>query len=722
MNKIENREYFLRRLKANNKNLDIKYLGKIFDFCRKAHHDQKRKSGEDFFIHPLNVALILSSMNMDCETVAAGLLHDVIEDTNIDYAEIKHKFGEKIANLVKGLTKLETYHYTHKKRRKVVQAENFRKLLIAITQDVRVILIKLADRLHNIRTLKFLQPAKRKKIARETLDIYAPIANRFGLAKIKNELEDTSFKYLYPEEYNKIKKIVSQRRRDRETYIKDFIPVLKNLIADFGLDCNIQGRSKHFYSIYHKSKVKKIAYEDIYDLAALRVIVDSVDNCYNVLGIIHSQYNPFRKYRDYINRPKPNGYQSLHTVIIGPEKKKVEIQIRTKKMHQIAEEGIAAHWLYKEMKVYTSTSCKEIKQEQIQHKFKNQINWIRNLIKNNDNRNFLEKLKLNLYKEIIIVRTPEDDFIKLPKNASPVDFAFAIHTEVGFRCSGAIVNDKIVPLDYQLFNGDKIKILTTNEINCSYDWLKFMKSKKAKAKVRSYLRRKEREDSIELGKEIFQKKCRKNHLKFDEEEIKQIANKMKISDLPNFYAELGQGKIVFEDILAALEKPVKQIPPKSKKTQKISRPGIKIGKVNNLMINFANCCNPKPGDDVIGYTTRGRGITVHKQNCKNPGFLNLKKTESDRIVPIEWDFTGNLSNLNLTSTLKIRITSNTKRGVLKSALHIFNENKIDINDPKIKKYKGKIVSSIKAKIPDEDTFQELIKKIYKIPGVRNVAW
>ena len=650
-------EKFINEIKSNRDDIDLSLMKKVslqnaFLFAKNAHQEQMRESGKPYWEHPANVACILASMNMDAPTIIAGLLHDIIEDTKYTDEDISKAFGSEIADLVEGVSKLKKYHYKTHKSRKEQQAENFRKLLISITEDIRIILIKLADRLHNMRTIKYLDQEKIKRISQETLDIYAPLASRFGLAKIKWELEDLSFKYLYPDEYKNINEVISQKKEERDAYIREVVEPLKKYLDEDGIKAEVFGRSKHFYSIYRKKVRKNLDYEDIYDFAAIRIIVEKVEECYEVLGTIQTLFEPIKqRFRDYISRPKPNNYQSLHTVVIGPNARKVEVQIRTKEMNLIAEEGIAAHWHYKELKDTSDKSYqKKLKKTDLGNSYHHQIVWIRKLLQQEKSSDeFMDFMQLNLYPDIIVVQTPDSDFIKLPKHATPIDLAFAVHTDVGFHCIGAKVNGKFVPIRTLLHTGDVVEVLTSPQGHPSKDWLSFMKSSKAKQKIRTYFRHKELDDAIQLGEDIFLKNCRKIHYKFkNEEDILEIARRFKINDFKTFFAQIGKGDILFASIKEIIEEkqveenPIPEEPvfeelPDGSLERKVAR-GVKIGGIDNLMIHYAKCCHPVPGDKIIAYTTRGRGITIHRQNCSNPGFIHLAKKEPERIMNVVWDY------------------------------------------------------------------------------------
>ena len=713
---------FLSSVEEINPSLNLSLLKKVLDFAMSGHKNQFRKSGEPYIIHPVQVAYILASLQMDSYTVAAGLLHDILEDTSISYTDLKNQFGEQIANLVDGVTKIRGYDYKSESNWETTQAENYRKLLLSVARDLRVIVVKLADRLHNMRTLQHMLPEKRVRIAQETLDIYAPLANRFGIAKIKWELEDLCLKYLHPEVYSKIADLVKQKKNDRENYLKEVIEPLQEYLKKKNIQTEISGRSKHFYSIYRKHLIRKIDYADLYDLAALRIIVDTIEQCYFVLGLVHEKYEPIGRFRDYIARPKPNGYQSLHTIVIGPKNRQVEIQIRTQKMHEIAEEGIAAHWRYKE------NQCSNSDAEDISM---NQVSWIRNLLskeKITNSADFIEQLKLNLYPEIIIVQTPQHDFIKLPKNSTPLDFAFAVHTELGFRTIGAKVNGKMVPLRSTLSSGDIIQILSTKKNNASLDWLDFLRTSRARQKVRSYFRKKELEDAISLGSEIFVKRFRKTRFKLkNTESMNELLQYFKLNDLSTFFAKIGKSEIEIIDLKSAInflengDSSLEEIIPEKEQseTKRKTTKGIKIEKIDNLMIHYAKCCNPIPGDEVIGYTTRGRGITIHKKNCSNQGFINLQKKEPERILQVEWDYEKEEEDQ---IQINMDIIGNRRSGFLLEILNKFAEMKIDLTDTDMKSREHISIGKFSFCIPSLAEMDKIRSELNQISGIMNITW
>ncbi len=736
-----NKLNFFEEIQKVTDNIDLQFLQVAFDFTISAHEGQFRKSGEPYYIHPLNIAYILAFMKMDTSTIIAGLLHDVLEDTDYKYSDLEERFGKEITSLVDGVTKLQFYDYKKSPTREELQAENFRKMLISITKDIRVILIKLADRLHNMRTLEYMPKESQIRIAQETIDIYAPMANRFGVAKIKWELEDLCLKYLHNEEYKKIIKMINQKRDEREHYIQQLIIPIKRLLLEMGIQAEVYGRSKHFYSIFRKKKIRKVPYEDIYDFAAIRIIVDSVEQCYSVLGVIHTNYEPIGRFRDYVARPKPNNYQSLHTIVITEENRKLEVQIRTKKMHLQAEEGIAAHWRYKELKKYTDKEIHNEGQKATgQKQFESQLAWIRNLLNQQvegDSADFIEQLKLDLYPEIIVVMSPKGDLFELPKNSTPVDFAFCIHSDIGLSCIGAKINGKHVPLKTSLQSGDVVNVYTASKPMPSRDWLNFLKTSRARQKVRSYFHAKEMEDAIFLGKEIFEKKCRKKHYRFKTEaSIVELLKKIKIHDIKHLYEKLGNGEILFEQIANAIEeikeaKLNKILPNIDLENDSINNEqedlasirkiaqGIKIEGVDNLMIRYAKCCNPVPFDKILGYTTRGKGITIHRENCQDNGFRRLLIEEHERIISVEWDHSI-YKERKKQYLSKLRIICENKNSLFSEFLTIFSFFNIKLQTAKMDIENEIAKYFFEFRVIDSDELNKIIKLFSDVNGVFDV--
>jgi GTP pyrophosphokinase len=630
---IKTAEALISEVKSHNPLADEKLLRKAYSFALKAHRDQLRKSGEFFVSHPLEVALICASFGLDTPTIVAALLHDVVEDTSVQMGEIKREFGSEVANLVDGVTKLERVRL----KPDSLQGENLRKMVVAMAQDVRVILIKLADRLHNMRTIDFLPKSKQKEKAKETLEIYAPLAHRLGIAHIKTELEDLAFRVLEPEKFNTIQKLVRETRGGREAYLTQAKKILKRELKRVGITADVSGRVKHFYSIYQKMKEKGKEFHEIYDLSALRIIVNSVRDCYAALGVVHSLWKPIPgRFKDYIAMPKFNMYQSLHTSVIGPDGKPLEIQIRTQEMHYIAEYGIAAHWRYKE-------GMKE------PDKFEERISWLRQVLELGselkDPEEFMKSLKLDLVPDEVYVFTPKGDVITLPQGATPIDFAYAIHTEVGHSCVGAKVNKQIVPLDYELQVGDIVEIITSKTSpGPSRDWLRIVKTSRARSKIRQWFSREEREDNIQLGKEALHKALRKHRLEgavsFESDVFEKLAKEFNYKSIDDFLAGIGSGKVSPKQVagriiqllsLTPLEEKVEIKPVKKKEERKV---GVKVKGVGDVLVRLARCCNPVPGDEIVGFITRGRGVSVHRKDCPN---LRELSRDEERFVPVSWE-------------------------------------------------------------------------------------
>ena len=611
---------------------DLDLLARAYEFSAASHKGQQRASGEPYLSHPLEVANLLVDFKMDVTTVTAGLLHDVLEDTKATKGDLQREFGQEIADLVDGVTKIGKLAFSSREER---QAENFRKMLVAMARDLRVLMIKLADRLHNMRTLDYLPQDKTRKIAQETLDIYAPLAHRLGMAKVKAELEDLALRALQPEDYVDLQRRVAKRRLEREADINQVIAILEKKLTEVGIESQIRGRPKHFHSIWKKMHEQGREFDEIYDLTAVRVITRSVRDCYGALGVIHSLWKPVPgRFKDFIAMPKVNMYQSLHTTVIGPKGDPVEIQIRTWEMHRIAEEGVAAHWLYKEKK-----SGKD--------KFDESLLWLRQLIEAQqdmkDAREFMDTVRVDLFPDEVYVFTPKGDVKALPEGATPIDFAYGVHTKVGEHCVGAKVNGKLVPLRYTLRQGDIVEIVTSPNQHPSRDWLKIVKSTRARSKINQWLKVEERARSIELGRELFEREARKYHLNpaalLGGEEIKKAAADLGFPGPDDLLAAIGYGKSSVHQLLnrlapnALLETPEKPRPSAAARAAK-SEQGVRIRGVDDLLVRFARCCNPLPGDPIVGFITRGRGLTVHARDC-----LTVAKSvlDRERIIDVEWD-------------------------------------------------------------------------------------
>jgi GTP pyrophosphokinase len=613
---------------------DLEVLERAYRFSERSHQGQQRASGEPYLSHPLSVAGLLVDFKMDVTTVTAGLLHDVLEDTSTTKADLETEFGKEIADLVDGVTKIGKLAFSSREER---QAENFRKMLVAMARDLRVLMIKLADRLHNMRTLDYLPPDKARKIAQETLDIYAPLAHRLGMAKVKAELEDLALRAMSPDVYVDLQKRVAKRRLEREADINYVITILERKLLEVGIESQIRGRPKHFYSIFKKMHDQGREFDEIYDLTAVRVITGSVRDCYGALGVIHSLWKPVPgRFKDFIAMPKVNMYQSLHTTVIGPKGDPVEIQIRTWDMHRIAEEGIAAHWLYKEKKSGKGR----------QDKLDESLLWLRQLLETQqdtkDPREFLDSVRVDLFPDEVYVFTPKGDVKALPEGATPIDFAYAVHTKVGEHCVGAKVNGKLVPLRYTLRQGDIVEIVTSPNQHPSRDWLKLVKSTRARAKINQWLKVEERARSIELGRELFEREAKKYRLNatalLGGEDMARAASDLGYPSADDVLAAVGYGKASVHQLLNKIapgatldtvERP-KAAPGTRPKTEQ----GVRIRGVDDLLVRFAKCCNPLPGDQIVGFITRGRGLTVHARDC-----LTVVKSvlDRERLVNVEWD-------------------------------------------------------------------------------------
>jgi guanosine-3',5'-bis(diphosphate) 3'-pyrophosphohydrolase len=635
---------------------DLDIIERAYVYSARVHEGQVRLSGEPYLSHPLEVAGILTDMKLDTTSVAAGLLHDVIEDTHAQPDDIEKLFGPEVLLIVSGVTKLSSLSFHSSRAR---QAESLRKMFLAMADDIRVILIKLADRLHNMRTLQFHKEAKRKEIARETLDIYAPIAARLGIYWIKNELEETSFKYLQSEEYEQIQSLVAKSRTDREKYMETVKSYIQKKMGEANLACEILGRNKNYFSIHNKMISQNLPFEEIYDIIAFRIILDSISQCYEALGLIHSMWKPIdHKFKDYIARPKANMYQSLHTTVIGPFGERIEIQIRTREMDRVAKSGIAAHWSYKEG-------------ERIDENISKKFAWIQDLVENQENfidpGEFLENVRIDLFQDEVYVFTPRGEIKTLPRGATTVDFAYMIHTEVGNQCTGAKVNGQLVPLTYELKTGDIVEITTSKNHHPSKDWLKYVKTVKARSKIRHWIKTQEKERSISLGREMLEKAFRKEKLNFmtlaKTEQMVEVGADFGFKAIDDLVANVGYGKIT---PLQVVRKFAPKLEPEEDQDSIFNRlvgrvvrkkklkAGVLVKGVDDILIRFGKCCQPVPGDPVIGYITRGYGVTVHRTNC-----INALRMNPDRQIEVEWN-----QEKSETYPVKIRIISQDRVGLL----------------------------------------------------------
>jgi len=686
---------------------DLSMLEKAYVFSAQAHKGQTRLSGEPYLVHPLEVAYTLTKMNLDISSVVSGLLHDTIEDSYVSKSEIEENFGTEVAELVDGVTKIGQIPLKTSEDSKV---ETFRKMLLAMSKDIRVILIKLADRYHNMKTLNFLSSNKQIDIARETMDIYAPLAHRLGIEWLKGELEDEAFKYLLPLEYKNVVSKITKKRKERDTYIEEVIELLKGKFQQFKLDAEIFGRAKKLYSIYRKTILEKLELDDIYDLTAFRVIVNNVKDCYLALGLIHSFFKPIPgKFNDYIALPKPNMYQSLHTKVVGPYGEKIEIQIRTHEMHKIAEEGIAAHWKYKEGSVF------DPKEDKI-------FGWLRRLIESQqelkDNKEFMEIFKIDLFPDEIYVFTPRGDVKELSKGSTPVDFAYAIHTQLGHTCVGAKVNGRLVPLKYELKSGDTVDIQTNQAHKPSKDWLNFVKTSRAKTKIRQWIKAEQRERSIELGKSLIDKELSKYDLSLTKMlktgELLGLAKEFSFETVDDLFAGVGYGLYspmqVLGKIIPEVEKPGKlQQIISNIKTGKDN--AIRVQGVDGMVVRFAKCCNPIPGDIIFGFITRGRGLTIHAADCPN-----IHTYDEQRKIDVTWE-----PNKNYTYPVKLKIIGDDRKGLLSDISSTMASNKVNIVGAHAMTNQDKTASGIyEVEVGNMSKLQKVIKSIQKIKGVKSV--
>ena len=721
-------EMLVKKIKENCVNINMDMVDKAYNLAFEAHKEQKRDSGEPYIIHPIEVATILAELGMDTSTIVAGLLHDVIEDTEYTYDDIKNLFGEEVANLVSGVTKITKMEYKSKEEQ---QADNFRKMLLAMANDIRVIIIKLADRLHNMRTLKYRKKEKQKKTAMETLDIYAPLAHRLGISKIKWELEDLSFRYLHEEEYYDLVKQVAEKRTEREIYIKKIIEEMYNKLEEAGIDSDIDGRPKHFFSIYKKMVTKNKSIEQIFDLTAIRVLVNTVKDCYEVLGIVHTIYKPIPgRFKDYIAMPKPNMYQSLHTTVIGPQGKTFEIQIRTFEMHRTAEYGIAAHWKYKEGDNNGETKEKN---------FESKLVWLRDMLEfqkeTADAQEFIEGFKIDLFTDEIFLFTPKGVVIDLPNGATPIDFAYRIHTDIGNKCVGAKVNGKIVPLDYKLKTGEIVEVLTSNNAKGpNMDWLNIAKSNQAKSKIRSWFKKAKKEENISKGKELFEKELKKQGVHFADiakgETYEKFVKRNNINGMDDLYALIGLGAISASSFIWKLKdenqskdekvieentnKIIEDNISKAQRNKIDQTVGITVKGVDNLMIRFAKCCNPVPGDDIMGYITKGRGISVHRADCGN--LKNLIMEDGDKVVDVSWGTSNGRAYI-----AEIQVKAEDRSGLLTDIMGIISELNLQLNALNAKSAKGSMAYvNIKVKIDTVELLKDLMKKIRHLKGIIDV--
>lgn len=701
---------------------DISFLNKADDFAEKAHEGQYRRSGSPYIMHPREVAGILIELEMDATTVAAGFLHDVVEDTDVTLDDLKETFNDEIAMLVDGVTKLRKFEFKSKEEE---QAENHRKMFVAMAQDIRCILIKLADRLHNMRTLKYMAKDKQLQKANETLEIFAPLAHRLGISTVKWELEDIALRYLNPQQYYRIVNLMKQKRTEREDYINDVIEEVQGRLDEVQISANIYGRPKHIYSIYRKMVLQKKQFDELYDLLAVRIIVGSIKDCYAALGIIHTRWKPMPgRFKDYIAMPKQNMYQSLHTTVVGPQGEPLEVQIRTQEMHRIAAYGIAAHWAYKEGESAANMPLDK------------KLKWFREILEwqkdTNNAKEFMDTLKVDLFSDMVFVFTPKGDVIELPAGSVPIDFAYRVHTEVGHHTIGAKVNGKMEPLDYRMKTGDIIEILTSkHSYGPSQDWLKVTQSSQAKNKIRQWFKRQKRDENIAKGRELIEQELKNQNYDPKEimtaENLDNAAKKYNFSDHDEIYIAVGYSGISAKQVVTRLTEKARQqdkdeearkmlasIPDvELYKPKKKPDAGVRVKGVDNLLIRLAKCCNPVPGDEIIGFITKGRGVSIHRHDC--PNIRNIE--EKDRLLAVEWEGNEQRKNYNV----DIEIYGFDRSGLLNEVLHTVTESKTAINGVTANSDKHKMATiDMTIAINNVNHLQNIVERIKGIPDIYTV--
>mgnify|MGYP005850335877 CR=1 FL=1 len=707
----------LNRITASVSQEDRELIERVYEVAEHAHDGQARASGEPYIVHSLAVALMLADLHLDPKTIAAGLLHDVPEDTAVTIDQVRDMFGAEIASLVDGVTKLSQIDRLSGDGRTSIEeqrAESLRKMFLAMVQDVRVVLIKLADRLHNMRTLGALPEDKRRRIAQETLDIFAPLANRLGFWQLKWELEDLSFRYLDPEMYHEIAQRIAERRGDRERQIAQIASILKERLREAGIEAVVDGRPKHIYSIYRKMQRKGLDFDQIYDVQGVRVIVDTVGDCYASLGVVHSLWTPIPgEFDDYIATPKDNMYQSLHTAVVGPDGKPLEVQIRTHEMHRTAEYGIAAHWRYKEGS----------KQRDIA--FEKKIAWLRSLMEWRQEvasaSEFLDSMKTDVFQDRVYVFTPKGEIVDLPAGSTPIDFAYHIHSEIGDRCRGAKVNGRLVSLDYQLRTGDQVEIITSKRGGPSRDWLNphlgYVKTSRAQQKIRQWFRKQDRAENIAQGRAIVERELKR--LGLEDVNLEQLGRVLQYDKVDDFFAAVGYGDVSIQNLTtkaleiereAVAELP---LPPTAPTLPAISASEVTVTGVGNLLTTLAKCCNPLPGDDIVGYITRGRGVTIHRRDCPNI----LARTDRERLIQVDWGVAR-----RQTYPVKIEVSAYDRGGLLRDIAAVVADEKASMSAVNARTDKRDNTAIFTATLEIEDIAQlsRILTRIYRLPNVLEV--
>ena len=706
------------RVRTYQPGADATLIGRAYEYSAKMHEGQLRKSGDPYFVHPASVAGIIADLRLDTASICAGLLHDVVEDTLATTGDIEREFGGEIAELVDGVTKLSKINFTSKEDR---QAENFRKMVVAMARDIRVLLIKLCDRVDNMRTLEHMKPEAQERIARETMEIYAPLANRLGIQAFKSELEDLAFRWLEPDGYHEVSSAVQKTRKERDKYITDVSKTLSSRLAEQGFAADVGGRAKHYYSIWRKMKQQESTIEQIYDIIAFRVCVESVSDCYAALGVIHSKWTPVPgRFKDYIALPKPNMYQSLHTTVIGPGRERVEIQIRTTEMNRVADQGIAAHWKYKE-KGGGGIAAQDAEK----------FGWLRQLMEwqkdLKDPAEFLEGVKVDLFQDEVYVFTPTGEVRVFPRGATPVDFAFSIHSQLGEHVTGARVNGKLEPLRYKLRNGDVVEIVTSTNQAPSKDWLDFVGTTRARAKIRNFLRQEQRDKSLRLGRELLEREFQRSTISFskflkNDNEQRKVFDELKVQSQEELLIGIGYGKIDPVDVVHVVAPPaengVPSQPPEQlregrlaglvRKVIKRDEGGIRLNGIDDVLVRYAKCCNPLPGDDILGFITRGRGITIHRRGCQK-----AFDTDPDRRVEIAWD-----SKAKINRSVQLKVMTANRPGILATVGQTFSGMGINISEANCRAGDdGRAINVFTFTCSDLSQLKNVMKALSKVQGV-----
>ncbi len=719
-------EDIVNKMKKNNKKSDIKLIMKAYNYAKENHGDQLRKSGEPYIIHPIQVAYTLAELELDDATICAALLHDVVEDTEVTHQDLINEFGIEIAEMVDGVTKLSKLNYESVEE---AQVENYRKMFLAMGKDIRVIMIKLSDRLHNMRTLKYLSRDRQIANAKETMDLYAPLANRLGIYSLKWELEDLSFKYLYPEEYREIVEGIDRKREERLQFIDKIEEQIKQELKKQKIEAEITGRAKHLYSIYRKMKRDNITLDQIYDLFALRIIVNSVKDCYAALGVVHELYNPMPgRFKDYIAVPKPNMYQSLHTTLIGEKGTPFEVQIRTWDMHRIAEYGIAAHWAYKEASFARGKKANVKVSEDKLAWLRETLEWQKDM---QDPQEFLNTLKTELFEDEVYVFTPKGDIKVLPSGSTPIDYAYSIHAEIGHHMTGCKINSKMMPIITKLHNGDIIEIITSdNAKGPSRDWLKFIKSSTAKNKINAWFKKNQREENIVKGKDLIEKEIKRIGMSYDDlfkqEFIQGALNRYKFNSIEDMYASVGFGAITSGKVIARILEEYRKVHKeenveqkleelsKEKNTAKPSKSGVVVKGIDNCLVKLSKCCNPVPGDNIVGYITRGRGVSVHRADCKN--LKDLFLDEESRMIDVYW-YTEKEAAYNV----DIEIFANDRSGLLADIISQISTTKTKLVAVNCRANKERIaITDITIEVENLEQLNNVLKAIRKVDSVYEV--